>query len=81
MSDIFGEQVAITPSERELVLYLAQGVRVRDAAPMMGVTVGTARGYATSLRKKLFVRKIEQIPDAYMAMTGEDPYEAAAWMS
>jgi hypothetical protein len=44
------------------------------------VTVGSARGYATSLRKKLYVKKAEQIPGAYMAVTGEDPWEAAAWM-
>lgn len=81
MSDLFGEQVAITPSERELVLYLAAGYRVREAAPHMGVTVGTARGYATSLRKKLGVKDIEQLPGAYMAVTGEDPFDAAAWLT
>ena len=80
MSDLFGENVSITPSERELVILIALGYRVTDAAPQMNVTIGTARGYATSLRKKLGVKDYRQIPDAYMSLTGEDPYEAAQWL-
>ena len=81
MSDLFGEHTPITPSERELVLYLAKGYRVREAALPMGLTVGTARNYATRLRTKLGVKHIDQIPGAYMALTGEDPYDAAAWIA
>jgi DNA-binding CsgD family transcriptional regulator len=79
VSDVFGEQAPITPNEREFILYLARGYRSVEIAPMMGVTVGTVRGYATSLRKKTGVKKAEQLPGAYMALTGEDPLEAEPW--
>jgi hypothetical protein len=46
----------------------------------MGMTIGSVRGLATSLRKKLDVRKARDIPSGYYAVTGEDPFEAAAWL-
>jgi DNA-binding NarL/FixJ family response regulator len=65
---------AITDRQVEVVRLIARGFSTDEVAAELGIKARTAKAHADALRWKLGVEKRRQIPEAYMAKTGDDPY-------
>lgn len=58
------EQGRLTPREAEVLRYMAQGYSYKKIADCIGVTLGTAQGYAKNVFKKLDVHTRQELIDA-----------------
>lgn len=67
-----------TPRQVQLVEGLARGLTHRQIAGELGLSPRTIKGYCDVLRSRLGVASAREIPEAYMAVTGESPYPRAA---
>ena len=69
---------AITNREHEVVRLVARGLTNEDAALELGISARTVKAHCDSLRRKLGVDRRRQIPEAYLAQTGADPFPRSA---
>lgn len=66
-----------TEREVELVRLIARGYTAQECAETMGIGTRTIKAYSDALRLKLQVDRRRVIPQAYMLLTGDDPYPRA----
>ena len=67
------ERVALTTRQRQVVELIAAGCSNEEVGERLGISPRTAKAHCDVLRQKLGVPKRRQIPNAYRALTGEDP--------
>lgn len=63
-----------TERQREVVRALARGMSAEEVGVELGISARSAKAHADVLRGKLGVEKRRQIPEAFMRVTGEDPF-------
>ena len=68
----------ITDRQREVVELIAAGCSNEEVGRRLGISTRTAKAHADILRQKLGVPRRRQIPAAYLAATGLDPWAAAS---
>lgn len=69
---------SFTARQVELVRLLARQLTYREIGAELGVSERTIKSYADVLRSKLGVQSAREIPEAFMRVTGENPYPRAA---
>jgi ATP/maltotriose-dependent transcriptional regulator MalT len=67
------ESVVLTPRQRQVVELIAAGFSNEEVGERLGISPRTAKAHCDVLRQKLGVSKRRQIPNAFRALTGEDP--------
>ncbi len=65
---------AITTRQREVVELIAAGCSNEEIGERLGISPRTAKAHSDILRQKLGVSRRRQIPAAYRAATGDDPF-------
>lgn len=74
MSAAAKEIPEITERQKQVIRAIARGLSVAEIAESLNITPRTVKGHTDALRWKLGVPKRRQIPLAYMAITGDNPY-------
>lgn len=66
--------VRFTDRQREVVFLLARGYSSDEIADELGITARTVKTHSDALRWKLGVEKRRQVPEAFMRVTGVNPF-------
>lgn len=72
-----GRQVQLTRREYQVLLHIARGLRTRDIARTLSLSVKTIEKYRGSLRAKIGARSVAAITAYAIAHCGLDPAELA----
>jgi DNA-binding NarL/FixJ family response regulator len=72
-----GRQVQLTPREYQVMCHIARGLRTRDIARTLSLSVKTIEKYRGSLRAKIGARSVAAITAYAIAHCGLDPAELA----
>lgn len=63
----------LTTRQRQVVELIARGLSNEEVGTRLGISARTAKAHSDVLRQKLRVSRRRQIPQAFRALTGEDP--------
>jgi DNA-binding NarL/FixJ family response regulator len=74
MSLLYGPPLRFTTRQRQVISLIAAGKTNEEIGFVLGITSRTAKAHSDRLRAKLAVASRRQIPLAFRAQTGVDPF-------
>lgn len=65
--------ITFTERQEEVIRLLARGCSINEIAAKLGISPTTVKGHTDTIRHKLGVERVRQIPQAYLIATGINP--------
>lgn len=66
--------LTFTDRQLEALRLLARGFTFEEIGEELGISTRTAKAYSDLFRQRLGVEKRREIPEAYMRLTGDNPF-------
>lgn len=70
-----GWLIELSRRQKQVLALLASGLTDEETGVRLGISARTARAHVDALKRKLGVNRRRELPGAYRALTGKDPFE------